>query len=51
MRPDVNIDPNERAIVRQYAKDNGLTLPNAYAELLRQSLRREGYIDNNDEGQ
>lgn len=51
MRPDVNIEPNERATIREYAKDHGLTLPNAYAELLRESLRDEGYIDNHDSEQ
>lgn len=37
-RPRIDIDPDTKEEVEQYAEDNGLRMPRAYAELIEEGL-------------
>lgn len=38
MRVEVNIDEPIRGVIAKYARENNLTMPSAYAELLQKGL-------------
>jgi hypothetical protein len=49
MRPKINRGGELRDHVADYAKDNGLSVPEAWHQLVRRGLTAEGYLTNDSE--